>query len=249
MSREEDARKLIATIRPEIIFHLASVVTGSRDIDRVRPTFESNLASTVNILITATEAHCERIVMTGSMEEPRPEDPDPLPPSPYAAAKWASTLYARMFHSLYACPVVMLRVFMVYGPGQQDRSKLIPYVAHSFLDGVAPKLSRGDRFVDWVYVDDVVEAYVRAVEVPQATGQILDVGSGRQVTIRGVVERLAQLTGSDVRPLFGALPDRPLEGAPVADVERTYRVLGWRATTDLDRGLRRTLDWLRDQHA
>ena len=82
ISREEDARKLIATIRPEIIFHLASVVTGSRDIDRVRPTFESNLASTVNILITATEAHCERIVMTGSMEEPRPEDPDSLPLHP-----------------------------------------------------------------------------------------------------------------------------------------------------------------------
>jgi UDP-glucose 4-epimerase len=249
MSQEENVRRLIATIRPEIVFHLASAVTGSRDIDRVRPTFESNLASTVNILITATEAHCERIVLTGSMEEPRPEDADPLPPSPYAAAKWASTLYARMFHSLYACPVVVLRVFMVYGPEQQDRTKLIPYVARSFLDGIAPKLSSGRRPVDWVFVDDVVEAYVRAVEVPQAAGKTLDVGSGKQRTIREAVERLAQLTETDVRPLFGALPDRPFESAPVADVERTYSVIGWRATTDLDTGLRSTLNWLRDQQA
>jgi nucleoside-diphosphate-sugar epimerase len=152
-----------------------------------------------------------------------------------------------MFHSLYACPVVILRVFMVYGPEQPDRTRVIPYVARCFLDGVAPKLSSGHRPVDWVYVDDVVEAYVQAVEAPQAVGKTLDVGSGIQLTIRQVVERLAQLTATDVRPLFGALPDRPLECAPVADVERTYSVIGWRAATDLDTGLRSTLDWLRNQ--
>jgi nucleoside-diphosphate-sugar epimerase len=151
-----------------------------------------------------------------------------------------------MFHSLYECPVVVLRVFMVYGPEQQDRTKLIPYVARCFMDGIAPKLSSGRRPVDWVFVDDVVEAYVRAVEVPQAAGKTLDVGSGKQVTIREVVERLAQLTETDVRPLFGALPDRPFETAPVADVERTNSLIGWRATTDLDTGLRSTLNWLRD---
>jgi UDP-glucose 4-epimerase len=247
MSQQESVQELLAAIRPEVIFHLAGAVTGSRDIDRVRPTFESNLASTVNLLIAGTQADCRRIVLTGSMEEPRPEDADPLPPSPYAAAKWAGTMFARMFHALYACPVVVLRVFMVYGPEQQDRTKLIPYVEGCFLDGVAPKLSSGRRLVDWVYVDDVVEAYLRAVEVPEAVGKTLDIGSGKHVTIREVVERLAELTATDVQPLFGALPDRPLESAPVADVDQTYRVLGWRAATDLDTGLRSTLDWIRDE--
>jgi UDP-glucose 4-epimerase len=247
LSDQGSARELIEAIRPQIVFHLASAVTGSRDIDQVRPTFESNLASTVNVLIAATQVASERIVLAGSMEEPRPENADPLPPSPYAAAKWAGTVYARMFHSLYGCPVVVLRLFMVYGPEQQDRTKLIPYAARCFLDGIPPKLSSGRRPVDWVYVDDVVEACLWAAVVPEAVGQTLDIGSGKQVTIRKVVERLADLIGTDVRPMFGALPDRPLESAPVADVDRTYRVLAWRAKTDLDAGLRRTVDWLRDQ--
>ena len=70
-------------------------------------------------------------------------------------------------------------------------------------------------------------------------------GPGRQVTIREVVERLAQLTGSDVRPLFGALPTGPSRGLPWPMSNGQERRFGRRATTDLDRGLRRTLDWLR----
>jgi UDP-glucose 4-epimerase len=247
VSREQSVRELIAAIRPEIVFHLASAVVGSRELAQVWPTFENNLASTVNLLIAATEAGCKRIVLTGSMEEPRPDNPDPRPPSPYAAAKWASTVYARMFHSLYDAPVVALRVFMVYGPGQQDGTKLIPYVGRCFLDGVAPKLASGRRLVDWVYVDDVVEACMRVLDAPEALGKTMDVGSGMRMSIREVVERLARLTAASVRPLYGALPDRPLESDPVADVDRTYEVLGWRAMTDLDAGLRSTVDWLRNR--
>lgn len=245
LSRHDDVRELMAEVRPRIVFHLAGAVTGSREIEQVRPTFESNLAGTVNLLVEATKLSCERIVITGSMEEPRPNDPDPLPPSPYAAAKWASTVYSRMFHALYGAPIVVLRVFMTYGPGQGDGTKLIPYVARRFLDGIRPELSSGRRAVDWVYVDDVVDAHVRAADAGGAVGQVLDVGSGTQVTIRDVVERIARITETGVEPAFGALPDRPLEGAPVANVDDTFEVLGWRPLTDLDAGLRATVEWLR----
>jgi UDP-glucose 4-epimerase len=249
VTQEESLRKLMGKVKPEFIFHLAGTVTGNRDLDRVWPTFQNNLASTVNLLVAATEAGCERIVLTGSMEVPREEAPDALPPSPYAAAKWASSVYARLFHALYACPVVILRVFMVYGPAQSDRTKLIPYVIESFLDGTRPKLSSGERPIDWVYVDDVVDAYLEAARAPGAVGRSLDVGSGTQVTIRAVVQRLAELVGTDVAPLFGALADRPLEEASVADVEETQRLIGWRATTELDEGLRRTVEWLRAERS
>ena len=245
VARPGDLQELMRTVRPEVIFHLASTVTGSRDLDQVWPTYQSNLASTVNVLIEATKAGCQRIVLTSSMEVPRLDQLGAPLPSPYAAAKGASVLYARMFHALYECPVVILRVFMVYGPGQADRTKLIPYVAGCFLDGTPPELSSGRRLVDWVYVDDVVGAHLEAARAPEAVGGILDVGSGTRVTIREVVERLANLIGTDIAPLFGALPDRPLETAPVADVEEAHRFLGWRATTDLEEGLHRTVEWLR----
>ena len=245
VARQEGLQELMEAVRPEFIFHLASEVTGSRDLEQVWPTFHSNLASTVNLLTEATKAGCERIVLAGSIEAPSWDQADALPPSPYAAAKWASSVYARMFHALYACPVVVLRVSMVYGPEQPDRTKLIPYVARCFLDGTAPELSSGTRPVDWVYVDDVVGAHLEAARAPEAVGRSVDVGSGTRATIRQVVERLAELTGTSVAPLFGALPDRPLEEALVADVEEADRFLGWRATTDLDEGLRRTVEWLR----
>jgi UDP-glucose 4-epimerase len=154
-------------------------------------------------------------------------------------------MYARMFHALYESPVAILRVFMVYGPGQADRTKLIPYVAGCFLDGSPPKLSSGRRPVDWVYVDDVVGAHLEAAQAPKALGRIVDIGSGSRVTIREVVERIARLTNTNAVPLFGALPDRPLETAPVADTEEAHKLLGWRATTDLEEGLHRTVEWLR----
>lgn len=246
VARQDDVRELMRLIRPEIIFHLASEVTGSRDLDRVWPTFYSNLVSTVTVLVEATEAGCERIVLTGSMEASGTEHDDAVPPSPYAAAKWASGEYARMFHALYGCPVVDLRVSMVYGPGQADRTKLVPYVAECFLDDVEPELASGARFVDWVYVDDVVEAHLKAATASEAVGKAIDVGSGDAATIRDVVESLAESVGTRVEPHFGALPDRPLEEPLLADVEEAHRLLGWRATTELDDGLRRTVEWLRN---
>jgi UDP-glucose 4-epimerase len=234
-------------IRPEVIFHLASEVTGSRELDHVWPTFHSNLASTIAVLVEGTKAGCERIVLTGSMEASGTDQVDAVPPSPYAAAKWASGEYARMFHALYECPVVDLRVSMVYGPGQSDRTKLVPYVAQCFLDDVAPELASGARLVDWVYVDDVVEAHLKAATASDAVGQAIDVGSGDATMIRDVVESLAQSVGTRVEPRFGALPDRPLEEPLLADVEEAQRVLGWRATTHLHHGLRRTVEWLRDE--
>jgi nucleoside-diphosphate-sugar epimerase len=88
---------------------------------------------------------------------------------------------------------------------------------------------------------------MKVLDAPEALGKTLDVGSGTRVSIREVVERLAKLTAASVRPLYGAIPDRPLESDPVADVDRTYEVLGWRTMTDLDAGLRSTVDWLRSR--
>lgn len=245
MSRYEEVEGLMTSIKPRIVVHLAGAVTGRRDVAQVRPTFESNLVSAVNVLIAATGSGCDRVVLSGSMEEPRSNEGKFVPSSPYAAAKWAETAYARMFHALYESPVVVLRVFMVYGPGQNDPRKLIPYVGRCLLRGDPPKLSSGQRSIDWVYIEDVVDAFVRAMEAPEAIGRTIDIGSGSQVTIRELVERMAAIAGSDVAPDFGALPDRPLEQEPIADVQDPRRLLGWRPRTHLDEGLRRTLDWLK----
>jgi UDP-glucose 4-epimerase len=234
---------LVRKVKPDVIFHLASHVSGSRGLDAVMPTLHANLVSTVNVLLGAAETGCRRIVLAGSLEEPDSEDAQPVPVSPYAAAKFAAGAYGRMFHSLHGVPVVMLRLFMVYGPGQGDETKLVPYVITSLLRGESPELSSGTRPVDWVYVDDVVDALIASARTDEALGESLDVGSGTLTPIRSVVEEIVRLLGSSVEPSFGALPDRPKERVRVADIERTQALLGWAPRTPLNQGLAATIDW------
>jgi nucleoside-diphosphate-sugar epimerase len=236
---------LLRNVRPSIIFHLASYVSGSRDLNMVLLMFRNNLMTTVNLLTVATEYCCHRIVLAGSLEEPVSPD-DTIPCSPYAAAKWASSGYARMFHSLYQTPVVIARLFMVYGPGQRDLSKLIPYVTLSLLRNEAPKLSSGRREVDWIYIEDAVDGLIAAAQAPDIEGSTIDLGSGSLIQIRTVVEHLVTLVNPKIDPLFGALHDRPMEQVRVADIAEAFAKIGWRPATSLEKGLALTLDWYRN---
>jgi len=245
LAEPEVVRALLGAVRPDVVYHLASHVAGSRHATLVIPTFRSNLMSTVNILASATEIGSCRVVLTGSLEEPSATGGETAPCSPYAAAKWAASAYGRMFHALYELPVVILRLFMVYGPAQRDLSKLVPYVALSSLRGEAPQLGSGLREVDWVFVDDVIDAFLAAGCASGIAGQTVDVGSGQLVAIRVLVEQLVRLVDPAVTPMFGALPDRPMEQVRRADAVRSRSLLGWSARTSLAEGLSRTVAWYR----
>jgi len=243
VSNLAEVRKLFREIKPELVFHLASHVKGAPDLEHVLPTFQCNLQSTVNLLVLGMESGCRRIVLTGSLAEPEPGNGESFPAAPYAAAKWASSGYARMFHALYQTPVVIARVFMVYGPAQKDLTKLIPYVTLSSLQGKRPKITSGQRLVDWIYVSDVVDGFLSLAQTPGLEGATLDLGSGSLVSIREIVEQVTRLTATGVDADFGALPNRPLEPTRMARVAETTEKTGWRPLTGLNEGLQRTVDW------
>jgi len=241
----EAAQSLIRAIRPDATFHLASLVTGSRSLGTVLPIFRNNFMTAFNLLISTAENSAGRIVLAGSFEEP--DEVDSAPCSPYAAAKWSASGYARMFHALYQVPVVIAKIFMVYGPGQWDHTKLIPYVTISLLRGEAPKLSSGVRLVDWIYVDDVVDGLIRCAQSPGIDGRTVDLGSGEMHSIREIVEQLSDLVPSPAGPQFGALADRPLERSRKADIAGSYELVGWRPATALEAGLVSTIEWYKKQ--
>lgn len=235
-------RNLLAAIKPDLIFHLSSHGKGAPSLDLVLPTLHSDLITTVNLLTAAAELGLSRIVLTGSLEEPETDNTEVSPSSPYAAAKWAGTAYARMFHQLYRLPVVIVRPFMTYGPGQPPY-KLIPYVILSLLQGQAPKLTSGNRRIDWIYVDDVVDGFLAAARVPNVEGCTMDLGSGTLVPIREVVNYLVNLMHDRAEPVFGTLPERPVDHVRMAKTANTYVKLGWKPSTSLGKGLRETVDW------
>jgi nucleoside-diphosphate-sugar epimerase len=137
----------------------------------------------------------------------------------------------------------------VYGPGQSDHRKLIPYVVLSLLRGESPRLMSGSRAVDWIFVEDVADALLAAAGTAAIDGETLDVGSGELITVRHIVERLVRLVDPRIQPEFGAIADRPLEQVRVADTARTEALIGWKTSTSLEDGLARTVDWYADRFA
>jgi UDP-glucose 4-epimerase len=248
LSDADATERLVRSVRPDVVFHLASTVTGARGVEVVLPTMRNNLASTVSLLTAATAVKPEpRVVLAGSMEEPRTGDLLAVPSSPYAAAKWACTVYAQTFHDLWNLPTVVLRIAMAYGPGQKDLTKLVPYVITSLHQRRSPKLADGTRAIDWVYVDDVVDALMTAASSDRGVGHVIDIGSGTPVSIRETVRLLGSLVGTDIQPEFGTLPARQRDGARIADAAAARELLGWSASTELVAGLAATVRWYRDR--
>ncbi len=237
-----NVRKLLTDLKPMAVFHLAGAAGAQPDLQLVLPTIEGLVISAVNVLVAGTESGCGRIVMTGSLTEPAWNEHAPIPSSPYAAAKWTSSAYARMFHLLYKTPTVVLTPFMTFGPGQ-DQSKIIPSVILSLLRGESPRLSSGLWEVDWIFVEDIIDAFLTAARAPDIEGRCFDLGTGTRRTVRSVVERVASLMDAQTQPLFGVLPDRPSEPVRSADTVQAYQCLKWRAQTSLEEGLQQTIAW------
>jgi nucleoside-diphosphate-sugar epimerase len=240
-------RSVIESIRPDFVFHLASHVMGAPNREFVLPTFHSNLQTTVNLLTAVADVGCKRVLLTGSFTEPESRDERHIPSSPYAAAKWASSDYGRMFNAMYGVPVAIARVFMVYGPGQLDPTKLVPYVIRSLLRGEAPRITGGGRLVDWIFARDVAEGLLSLAVASNVGGLTFDLGSGHLVSTADLVQKICDKMGGRIRPLLGALPDRPFEPTAVARIDQTQRCLGWLPRVSLDEGLERTIVWYRDR--
>jgi UDP-glucose 4-epimerase len=240
--------ELIESVQPHVVVHLAGAVRGDRTLDAVAPTLQTNLVATIELLEAATRCGCRRVVLSGSLfEEPATGGPQAVPPSPYGASRWASSSYGRMFHALFGTPVVILRPSYAYGPGQ-EKTKLIPYVTTALLAGESPELSTGARPIDWVYAGDVARAYAAAATADGIEGRTLDIGSGVEASVIEVVQAIVEAVGpTSGRPQFGRVPVRPREQHVQPDVEATAAALGWRATTNLEAGLRRTVEWFRER--
>jgi nucleoside-diphosphate-sugar epimerase len=240
----DDIRRAVSSVLPDVVFHLAGETRAARALELVLPTFRINLQGTVNVL-TATAEACPgaRVVLAGSLEEPM--SGEERVSSPYAASKIGARAYARLFGETMGLAVGVLRVFMVYGPGQRDLQKLVPYVILSLLRGEPPRLTSGLREVDWIYVDDVVDAFVASATTDVVVSA--DVGTGEAVSIRTLVNRLVEIVESPLEPEFGSMPDRPFEQVRIADVDAAESALGWRSKIPLGEGLRRTVAWYREE--
>jgi nucleoside-diphosphate-sugar epimerase len=243
----------LAPLRPHTVFHLAAWTGGRsrpQDSDAWRLSLRVNLEGTLNLLFALAQhgSSLERIVRTGGMEEygggsvPFREEQREAAVSPYSASQVAGTQVGHALAVHWNLPLVTVRPSLIYGPGQ-DASFFLPALVRACVDGKVFEMTWGEQAVDFVYVDDVVDALTLAATAEGARGEIINVGSGRQVTIRALAERVAALTGASGTLRIGAKPGRAGESDErVMDVSKAARVLGWSASTPLEEGLRRMVE-------
>lgn len=234
----------LTNVGADLIFHLGGRVTARPDRELVLPMFEANAAGTIHLLGVALTRGCERFILIGSAEAL--DTTNGLGPnSPYGASKLVAEIYGQMFYRLYGLPVVCVRPFLTYGP-EQEPTKLIPYTILTLLRGTNPLLTTGNRVCDAIYVEDVVRGLLMAAVAPVSVlGERIDLGSGKGITIKELVETIVTLLDAAGAPIFGAIPDRLNEATTEADLERTRSLLGWTPHWSIEEGLRETVAWYR----
>lgn len=252
--RKPNAAKLIRKLKPDAVFHLAAQASVPASVKDPINDAEVNLHATLRLLQAASDAKVKRFVFAGtggalSSEKtvlPTDEDHTIEPTSPYAIAKVASERYGAFYRLAYKLPFVSLRFANVYGPRQNPHGEagVVAIFSKRMLKGEPIKINGdGKQTRDFIYVSDVVDAMMAALEVRKAEGPY-HVGTGVEVSINDLFKRLAKMTGYTKKPQKG-----PADiGAPrrsSLDSNKIRQELDWTATTSLTEGLRLTVDWFR----
>ena len=242
---------LVAQERPERVFHLASAVDVSRDLDAIDLQVQATQMTAVQVARACLAHDVGRLVHVGTCEEygngPAPfrETQDPAPVSPYSAAKVAATAFVRMLCSSFGLRAVIVRPFLTYGP-EQESNLLIPALIRSALAGHDFPMTGGEQTREFNYIDDIVEGFLRAAEAPGVDGLTINLGCAEPRRIRDVAQLVLDLMGNPVQAEFGKLAYRPGETWEFyCDNTRARELLGWRPAVSLEDGLRRTIAWHR----
>jgi nucleoside-diphosphate-sugar epimerase len=257
--REVDLRDAAAVTRAveqadaEWIFHLAAHGAYSWQTDP-RGIVETNLLGTLNVVEAAVARGFASFVHAGSSSEygfkdhAPGEDEAPEPNSHYAVAKVAATLLCRYTASAHDLHLATLRLSSVYGQWEDPR-RLVPTLIARGLAGELPSLVDPDTARDFIHVEDVCDAFMAVAQRPVAgSSGIYNVGSGRQSTLREIVEVARTTLGIAAEPEWGSHPPRRWDTQVwISDPGKIEREVGWRAQRDLARGFAETAAWLRDR--
>jgi nucleoside-diphosphate-sugar epimerase len=241
-------------IKPQKVFHLAAYVDVNRSFEVMDEMAEVNIKGTLNLLRALDGSGYDCFINTGASEEygdnPAPfrEEQAPRPVSPYSASKAAATMFCQMLYKTSGAPIVILRPFLCYGPGQVS-NMLIPSLIRGTMRGETFEMTKGEQTREFNYADDIVDGFVKASISPRAIGEIINIGNGLEYKVREVVKIVLKLMNSPLKPRVGALGYRPGEVWHFyCDNTKAREILGWRPKVSLEEGLKMTIDWFQKHY-
>lgn len=248
---------LVGRIGPDAVCHLAAQIDVRTSLADPLLDARVNVLGTINVLEAARLANVQKVVFTSSggsiygtpSHLPVDETAPMAPESPYAASKCADEIYLNVYRTTYGLASTSLALANVFGPRQDPHSEagVVTIFAVAMLKGSSATIF-GDGLAtrDYVYVDDVADAFARAILRGNGDGLRFNIGTGVQTSVRELYTRVAAVTGAPDRPHF-ADPRLGELQAIALDTALAGRELGWQATVGLDEGLTRTVRWLRGE--
>ena len=253
--RDPHVVDLIARREPEAILHLAAQPGVPESVGRPLPDAEVNVLGTLNVLEGARRARTRKIVAASSggtlygevapRHLPAKESQRRAPVSPHGVSAWAALEYLRLYRQLHDIEYTALALANVYGPRQDPErggGVVAAFAAQLLADEPCTIYGDGEQTRDFVYVDDCVDAVVRAIE--RGDGLVINVGTGMQTSVNALYTGMAGAVGVD-RPARGAAARPGDLQRSALDATRATIQLGWSPWTDLAEGTGRVLDWFR----
>ena len=229
------------------VLNLGGYIDHTNYSDGGYKVFNVHFNGTKNLVNHINKGSLKSFIQIGSSDEygngaaPQNESQRELPISPYSFAKVTSTHFLQMLHRTERFPVIILRPFLVYGPGQ-GVARFIPQIIKGCLNNQKIPVSKGGQLRDFCFISDVVDAVFLAMDSVDAYGEVINIASGRAISIKDVVVNIQNIIKMG-KPQFGKVPYRIGENMKLfADISKAEKMLGWCPKVKLSEGLEKTID-------
>ncbi|MEN6640919.1 MAG: SDR family oxidoreductase [Armatimonadia bacterium] len=235
----------------DYVLHQGAIPSVPRSVADPISSHEANCTGTLNVMIAAKDAGVKRVVQASSSsvygsnpQLPKVETMRPMPISPYAATKLTQEAYASAFYGSYGLETVSLRYFNVFGPRQDPKSQyaaVIPIFCTRILAGERPVIyGDGEQSRDFTYVDNVVQANVKAALATDGAGQAFNIACGDSMSLNQLVRKLNDLIGTNIEPVYEAARVGDVKHS-LADISAARAALGYEPAVQMDEGLEQTV--------
>jgi len=256
---DEEKLKRVFLEKPNIVFHLAAHFANQNSVEHPETDLLVNGLGTLKVLQYSVLVNAERFVYASSgcsvygHDAPLPYRED-MPPTlyydtPYQMHKLLGELYTNYFHFYYKLPIVNLRFFNVYGPGEvpgRYRNVIPNFIYWAMNHRPLPITGTGEETRDFTYVEDVVEACLRAAIIPEAVGEAFNIASGKETKIIDLARMINELTGNDAGIVFKPRRSWDRSIRRRASIEKAKKILGYEPKIEIYEGLKKTVKWFKE---
>jgi nucleoside-diphosphate-sugar epimerase len=242
---DSNLAEIVKKVHADYIFHFASygVFSSQKDIKKI---VDINIMGTIYLMNAIKEVGCKLFIHAGSATEygtkqnPLKED-DVIAPifNNYAVVKAATTLFVQKEAINNNLPFITMRIFTPYGP-YEDKNRLIPYIVRHALHNSPIHLTNPQNVRDFIYIDDLISAYILATKTTVQPGDIINIGSGAQHTIKEIVNLIMRITSSKSEIIWESKKIQAKAIEPkmwVADITKAKKVLNWKPSCALEKGV------------